>query len=190
MNLSQTLTVLSSMITPVVLIMASGSLIMTTSQRLGRVIERSRKLTDKLKELVKDNVAPEVLEKEGTILFEQLTKSTQRARLLQQAMATLYLTLSMFVATSITIGIVDIVNSNYTWLPILLSTIGAGMLFHASLLLIRESRVAVSAVNEEMDYALLYFQRNLPTLPKGHKMKWWRKILTLQRARTNKVPTS
>jgi hypothetical protein len=41
-ELSAVLTVLSAMITPAVLILASGSLLLTTSQRLNRAIDRAR----------------------------------------------------------------------------------------------------------------------------------------------------
>ncbi|TDE10537.1 DUF2721 domain-containing protein [Dyadobacter psychrotolerans] len=181
-TISQTLTILSSMIAPVVLILACGSLITTTSQRLSRVIERSRKLTEQLKQLVRDHDASsEVITKEGAKLFYQLNKSTLRTNLLQRAMVTLYLCLSLFVATSISLGIMDIFNAKHTWLPVLLSIIGALMLFYVSVLLIRESSLALKAISNEMDDALLFFKKNLEGLPVGSKEKWWRQLRLWQR---------
>jgi len=43
--------VLTAMITPAVLISACGSMILSTSSRLGRVVDRVRALSDKLEEL-------------------------------------------------------------------------------------------------------------------------------------------
>lgn len=171
-NLSQAVTTLSSMITPVVLIMASGSLILTTSQRLSRVIERTRKLTGQLKEMKNTGSQEEVI-KESRILFVQLDLATKRANLLQRAMTSLYSTISVFLATSISIPVVDITQSTYSWIPLALGFIGASLLFYASLVLIKESRMAILAVDHEMKHAILLFQRNFPNLPKEEKMKWW-----------------
>ncbi|HET7711316.1 MAG TPA: DUF2721 domain-containing protein, partial [Thermoanaerobaculia bacterium] len=43
-GLTSVLSVLSAMITPAVLILASGSLILTTSNRLTRVVDRVREM--------------------------------------------------------------------------------------------------------------------------------------------------
>jgi hypothetical protein len=165
-NFSPAITVLSAMITPVVLILASGQLIMTTSQRLSRVVERTRKLLDWIKELVKTSAPETSLENEAAVLFEQLHKNSRRARLLTRAMSVLYITLSIFVATSISIGIVDISRAKYTWIPVVFGIVGAGLLFYASVLLIKESRIALSAVNTEMDSAIRFVYNKYPALKK------------------------
>jgi hypothetical protein len=163
---SPAVTVLSAMITPVVLILASGQLILTTSQRLSRVVERTRKLMEWIKELMKTNAAETSIENEVAALFEQLHKNTRRARLLTRSMSVLYITLSIFVATSISIGVVDISKAKYTWIPVALGIVGAGLLFYASVLLIRESRIALSAVNEEMDSAIRFVHNKFPGMKK------------------------
>jgi hypothetical protein len=178
------LTILSSMITPVVLIMASGSLILTTSQRLGRVIERTRKLTDRLKDFAKGHENVLEFEEEGQMLFNQLKKATNRARLLQRAMTSLYCSLSFFIATSITIGIVDISHLSIMWIPFACGVIGAVLLFIASILLMRESAVALAAVNQEMDYAICLFERNFPE-KSSQKSRWWQQLLSLKTQKEN-----
>jgi hypothetical protein len=153
-NLSSALTILSAMITPAILIMASGSLILTTSQRLGRSMERVRKLAEQLsKVLEKKELTPEELS-EKSFLLELILRATRRSRLLQRAMTSLYLTLSVFVATSIAIAVFDVLDLPYAWAITLLSLMGAGLLFYASLLLIVESRIALQAVDREMDYVI------------------------------------
>lgn len=161
-DLSKALTTLSAMITPAVLIMASGSLILTTSQRLGRVIERTRKVTSQFEELALSQLDPTFMEEKRAALFDQLGRTTTRARLLQRAMTCLYLTLSAFVATSAAIGIVAISGMEYTWVPILFGIAGVGLLFYASLLLIAESRVALAAVDAEMDFVLRFSAHFVP----------------------------
>jgi hypothetical protein len=183
-DLSETLAILSSMISPVVLIMASGSLILTTSQRLSRVIERTRKLTDQVKELVKNNSEQQQVYEEAQILFTQLDKATRRAKLLQRAMTALYLTLGVFVATSITIGLVNISNIRQTWIPIALSILGAALLFYASVILIMESRIAVTAVDQEMNQSISFFRRHFPDLKKESPKSWWQRYLSQRNRRS------
>jgi hypothetical protein len=153
-NLSAALTILSAMITPAILIMASGSLILTTSQRLGRSMERVRKLNEQYSSLTsKETLSQGDLAEKG-FLLELLLRATRRCRLLQRAMTSLYLTLGVFVATSIAIALFDVLDIPYAWAITLLSLIGAGLLFYASLLLIIESRIALQAVDREMDWVM------------------------------------
>ncbi len=164
------------MIAPVVLILACGSLITITSQRLSRVIDRCRYLLEQLKQLVEEKgESTDLVTKEGALLFYLMDKATIRTRLLQNALTTLYLSLGIFIATSLSLGVLDVINSRRTWLPILLSMIGAFMLFYVSVLLIRESRLARQAINKEMDEALLYFKNNLEGLAGVNKKRWWKR---------------
>jgi hypothetical protein len=165
-DIDWTITILSSMISPVVLILASGSLIMTTSQRLSRVIERTRKLTDWIKDVIKSNPSESEIEKEVSELFEQLKKNSKRAKLLQRAMRALYIALSIFVATSISLGLVNIYHIKFGWIPVLLGVSGAVLMFYASVLLIKESRIALQAVNHEMDSAIRFVFNRFPGLKK------------------------
>lgn len=176
-KLSQTLTILSSMIAPVILILACGSLITITSQRLNLVVERCRVLIDQLKELVQKSATPtETTASDTKLLLFLMDKATHRTRLLQQALTTLYLSLGVFIATSLSLGILDVINSRRTWLPVLLSMVGAMMLFYTSVLLITESRIARQAINREMDEALQYFKTNLvKPVKRKNRRSWWRR---------------
>ncbi len=173
-KLSQTMTILSSMVAPVVLILACGSLITTTSSRLVGVIERSRYLADELKALVKENEI-ETKETEVSLLFYLLHKATHRTKLLQRALITQYLALGVFIATSLSLGLLDVFDTRRPWLPVFLSILGAGMLFYASILLIQESTLARIAINREMNETLHYFKTNLTMLSKQQKGRWWRR---------------
>ncbi|MPR34742.1 DUF2721 domain-containing protein [Salmonirosea aquatica] len=175
-KLSQTLTILSSMIAPVVLILACGSLITITSQRLNLVVERCRFLIDELKEMVQKSETPtDTATSETQLLLFLMDKASHRTRLLQRALTTLYLSLGTFIATSLSLGILDVINSRRTWLPVLLSILGALMLFYTSVLLISESRLARQAINRELDEALHYFKTNLEGLSGRKKRRWWRR---------------
>jgi hypothetical protein len=152
--MSSAVAVLTAMITPAVLISACGSMILSTSTRLGRVVDRVRALSDKLEELAgkTTNEGRETTERQ-TMIFAQLDKLTSRARILQRAMVSFYLCLGMFVATSVAIGGVAIIrNARYTNVPVVLGLIGACFLFYGSILLIFEARLALSTIHAEMDF--------------------------------------
>lgn len=142
------------MITPAVLIMATGSLILTTSQRLSRSIERVRRLSEQLRKLITHPADSDLFEDEHETVVELLKKAITRSRLLQHALTILYVTLGTFVATSITIGVLEFSGLKHTWALALLSILGAGLLFYASILLVIESQVALTAVNYEMNTVL------------------------------------
>jgi hypothetical protein len=63
--------VLTAMITPAVLISACGSMILSTSSRLGRVVDRVRSLSDKLDELAGDG-SDDSKERQGVIFGSAL----------------------------------------------------------------------------------------------------------------------
>ena len=152
-TLSSALAVLSAMITPEVLILACSSLIDATSSRLGRVIDRVRRLTERFEEMATgDRTSTPMIDERRTFLFSQLDKATVRARLLQRAMTSLYIGLSSFLATSVAIGINAAASQEYAWIVVVLGFSGVGLLFYASVLLIGESRVALGAINDEMDF--------------------------------------
>lgn len=140
------------MITPAVLISACGSMILSTSSRLGRVVDRVRVLSEKLEELAAKQ-SGETKERQ-TIIFAQLDKLTSRARILQRSMVAFYLATGMFVATSVAIGFVAVIPSSphYNLVPVIVGLLGACFLFYGSILLIFEARLALSTIHSEMDF--------------------------------------
>lgn len=146
------------MITPAVLISACASLILATSTRLTRVIDRVRELSDDMEQLRKGD-APE--EKLGHI-YRQLDRAVARARLLRRAMTRLYLALSFFVATSVAIGIAAALHTGYGWIAMLFGLGGAGLLFSSTIVLIRESQLGLVSTYDEMDYILALGRESVP----------------------------
>lgn len=141
------------MITPAVLISACGALILSTSTRLGRVIDRVRMLIDRFEQMTKSEEDLELFEERRAVIFDQLDKLTTRARLLQKSMTVFYLALGVFVSTSVAIGIVAAVGQlGYSWIPVALGLLGSCGLFYGSILLIGEARLALASLNAEMDF--------------------------------------
>ncbi|HEX8616487.1 MAG TPA: DUF2721 domain-containing protein, partial [Thermoanaerobaculia bacterium] len=149
-DIASVLDVLGAMITPAVLILASSSLLITTSSRSIRCIDRVRERAEELEALGKGT--DEGTERQRNHLFAQLEINTRRARLLQKAMSRLYIGISFFIGTSVAIGVVSLLHVNIGWFPLLLGFVGAGLLFAASVYLIFESRLAMATTYAEMDY--------------------------------------
>jgi hypothetical protein len=171
--------ILSSMITPAVLILATGSLIMTTSQRLSRVIERVRKISQEFMQIEKSHDQESTNERKRKILYTLLRKSARRCKLLTKAMTFLFLSLGLFVATSLTIGIVAITHLRYTWIPTAIGMIGAITLFISSAVLIIESRLTYSVIADEVDFVIESSSSNAPEALKRAVKGNWRTWLGL-----------
>ena len=163
MDTDAAIAVLTAMITPAVLISACGSMILSTSSRLGRVVDRVRALSDRLEDMAaRDERSSALIERQASI-FQQLDKLTSRARILQRCMVTFYLSLGMFVATSVAIGIVPFTgNQRYNMIPVVLGLLGACFLFYGSVLLILEARLALSTIHGEMDFIWQQSKRATP----------------------------
>ena len=156
-ELASVIGVLSAMITPAVLLLATGSLIMTTSNRSTRCVDRVRERAAELEEL--GDQQDEHTDVKRQHLYKQLEVNTRRARLLQKALSRLYLAIGAFVATSVSIGVVALLHVNVGYVPLVLGFIGAVLLFSASVYLILESRLALTTTYAEMDYISRNYMR-------------------------------
>lgn len=151
--LSSALAVLTAMITPAVLISACGTLILSTSTRLGRVVDRVRAISNDFEELSGNAGQVELFDERRAMIFHQLDLLTSRARLLQRCMKIFYLALCIFVSTSVAIGMVAAIDiTRYSWLPVVMGLLGAVCLFYGSVLLIVEARLAHHGISTEMDF--------------------------------------
>jgi hypothetical protein len=149
-TMAAALSVLTSMITPALLISATGTFILSTSNRLARVVDRMRALQEKIETSGSaDDQLP--LHEERIILWEkQLGRQIERLRLLQAALTLLYNAAAMFICTSVVIGVLWASGLTFYWFPVVMGLCGAGLLFVASILLVLETRKAVRNAEDEM----------------------------------------
>lgn len=152
-NLNTTIEFLTAMITPALLISATGSLVLSTSTRLGRVVDRVRALEIRLGEMIyaEDKSEIPLYEKRVEVIVDLLDKVTSRSRLLQRAMGTFYYGLMLFILTSVTIALVGVLDI-YRWVPIVVGIVGIMFLFYGSILMLKETWMATATVNSEMDF--------------------------------------
>lgn len=151
--LNSTIEFLTAMVTPTLLISATGSLVLSTSTRLGRVVDRVRELEKRLGEMiyVEDKSEVPLYDVRLEVIVDLLDKVTSRSRLLQRAMGAFYYALSIFVLTSVTIAVAGLFGV-YRWLPIPVGIIGIVFVLYGSLLMLKETRMATATINAEMDF--------------------------------------
>jgi hypothetical protein len=154
-SLNPTIEFLTAMVTPTLLISATGSLVLSTSTRLGRVVDRVRELEQRLSDLItiddKEKEHIPLYEKRLDTVVNLLDKVTTRSRILQKAMSAFYYGLGFFILTSVTIAIAGIFNI-YRGTPIFVGVVGICFLFYGSILMLLETRMATATVNAEMDF--------------------------------------
>jgi len=155
-KVSSAAAVLTAMITPAVLISACGTMILSTSARLGRVVDRVRALSDRFEELARTSSGDaenlELFDERRAVIFDLLDRQIARARLLQRCMTIFYVALGVFVLTSVLIGIIVATGTSYVWLPVAAGLLGALCLFYGSVLLIIEARMNLRALGAELDF--------------------------------------
>ncbi len=135
---------LTAMLAPAFFLTATASLLLSANNRLARIIDRARAL---LKELV-DIEDPLLRE-----LYEQrIALQRQRSLIILRVGQLLYVAISLFVATSLAVAADNLLGHRLGGTPTVLASLGVLAMFAASLLLARESTLAVKAVNEEMDH--------------------------------------
>jgi hypothetical protein len=150
--LSSAVAVLSAMITPAVLISACGTLVLSTSTRLGRVVDRVRDLSDRFGKLAEGECS-ELQTGQRSMILNQLGLLTRRAELLQRSLTLLYLAIGVFVSTVVAIGITGEARVyRFGSAAVILGLIGSCCLCYGSALLILEARMAVAATKREMDF--------------------------------------
>lgn len=173
-TLSSAVSVLSAMITPAVLILACGSLLITTSNRLTRVVDRVREVSTEIEELARSGDDNVYASDRRAMLFDLLEFAMTRGRYLQRAITSLYSALGTFLLTSLVMGVLTLTGFKFAMVALLLSFVGAGLMLLASGLMILESRVGIRSLDAETDFL---WRRGQHHAPPGRvieeRRRWW-----------------
>lgn len=151
-KVSLALTILSAMVTPAILILACASLTISTSNRLIRIIERTRQIRVLLEQYEKGN--PDMGREEYDLMYALLCGAARRSELLHRALAGIYLAMSIFIAASVAISLAAISEHVSDWIPVLLGIGGALLLLYVSIILIAEARLGSRAIHAETEYLM------------------------------------
>lgn len=150
-SITLAVSILAAVITPVVLISASALLTVSTANRVSRVIERTRALSEIFREL-EEKGPEEGREERHAFLATQFKRARRRSELLSRALGSQYASISAFVATSVAIGAASVWPSFPAVVVVLFGFAGIMLLFYSSVLLIVDSRIGLASLHDEMDF--------------------------------------
>jgi hypothetical protein len=126
---------IAAMITPALLIMASGSLIATALVRLARVVDRVRKLSE-LRKAPWD--------------AGEVRRHERRALLAERAVTLYFFAVVCFVVAGLTIAIDHAAGDRLAWLPVLVTTLGMCLIVAGSAAMLAECRLATAQIRREI----------------------------------------
>ena len=147
-----TFTTLSAMITPAIFLTANASLIISTSNRVSRVVDRIRVLNDLADRIGRGVSELDFAAERMKHVSAQLDYLERRSDRLRFAMTALYLAFSSFVGTSLTLAIDNWLKNGLGALPTLLAIAGVGLLLFASINLVREAVHALAGNRREIQF--------------------------------------
>ena len=123
---------LTAMITPAIFLTANASLIISTSNRVSRVVDRIRVLNDLADKLGRGVTDLDFTTERVEHAHDQMRRLERRSDRLRFALTALYLAFSSFVGTSMTLAIDAMLKNWLIALPTFLAVIGVGLMFFAS----------------------------------------------------------
>jgi hypothetical protein len=151
-SLSSTLAVVTALIAPALLISASGTFILSTSNRLTRVVDRVRQLSDRMDQLASGKSELPLLAERQQSYGAQLHLMSERAHLLQRALKLLYTASGIFVSSSLALGVEAFTGALPNWLPVVIALVGSLVLLSACVYLVLEARRQAASMHNEMTF--------------------------------------
>ena len=134
---------LTAMITPAIFMTANASLIISTSNRVSRVVDRIRILNDQADKLDRGVTELDFPAQRLEHVHDQMRRLERRSDRLRFALTALYLAFTAFVGTSLTLAIDTMLHNWLIAFPTLMAVIGVGLLLFASVNLVLEALEAL-----------------------------------------------
>jgi hypothetical protein len=152
---------LSAMITPAIFMTANASLIISTSNRMSRVVDRIRVLNDLVDKLDCGKAELDYTADRLEHIHDQLRRLVRRGDRIRFALLALYVAFASFVGTSLTLAIDALVQNRLIALPIVLAVSGVGLLLFASINLVLEALEALRSNRLEIRFYSGLHERRL-----------------------------
>jgi Protein of unknown function (DUF2721) len=152
---------LSAMITPAIFMTANASLIISTSNRMSRVVDRIRILNDLVDKLDCGKADLDYTADRLEHVHDEFRRLGRRGDRIRFALIALYLAFASFVGTSLTLAIDALVQNRLVALPIVLAVSGVGLLLFASINLVLEALEALRSNRLEIRFYSELHQRRL-----------------------------
>lgn len=134
---------LSAMITPAIFLTANGSLIISTSNRMARVVDRIRVLNELSDRISRRGTDLDYATDRLAHIHDQIDRLMWRSDRIRYALVALYLALGAFVGTSLALAIDVLLDNNLVALPTGLAVLGVLLLLFACVNLVREALEAL-----------------------------------------------
>jgi hypothetical protein len=138
------LSIVSAMITPAILILAAGSLVNTTLVRLGRAVDRSRWLIER-----GDEFHAAGNHKAMRIVEERLERQLRRAELSRLALTGYYVAIALFLVASLAIAVNQLIGDPYPMVGPAIVILGGIALLVSTLAVVIEVNVSAGTLREE-----------------------------------------
>jgi hypothetical protein len=145
-------TTLTAMITPALFMTANGSLIISTSNRMSRIVDRIRQLNELADSLSRGASNLDFPNERLEHIDQQLNRLIWRSDRIRLALTLLYLAMAMFVGTSFTMAIDALIGNFLSALPTTTAMLGVFLLLLASVQLTREAHAALRGNSLEITY--------------------------------------
>ncbi len=152
---------LSAMITPAIFLTANASLIISTSNRMSRVVDRIRVLNDLVDKLDCGKTELDFMADRMDHLQDQFRRLGKRGDRIRFALIALYVAFALFVGTSLTLAIDAWVQNRLVALPVGLAIGGVVLLLFASVNLVQEALEALRSNRLEIRFYLELHERRV-----------------------------
>lgn len=148
---NQDAAIFTSLVTMAILISACGSLIISTSNRLIRVVDICRNFCERAK--------TETSKTELEQIFTQLEKIGPRIKLLETALTMFYISISCFALTTLFMTLDQVIDKDISSLTVGSGIVGVLILPLASILLVVERQFTMKSIWQEIDYVSKTFRK-------------------------------
>jgi hypothetical protein len=128
--------IISAMITPALLILASGSLVATALVRLARVVDRVRALAK---------------QPDDAAVVGELMMHERRALLAERAMRFYFAAVVCFVVAGFAIAADHFSGDRLAWIPVSVTALGMGLILAGCAAMLAECQLSAAQIRAEID---------------------------------------
>ena len=144
--------VLSAMLSPALFMTATGSLLLSANNRLARVVDRLRDLTESGDGIVRGASSLNRPEERLHHIRGMIRLQQKRANIILTTVTLLYGAFASFVGTSLGIAVGVLTDRIPQTIPIGLAVLGVTLLLVATLGMLREARLGVRALKRDVAF--------------------------------------
>src|SRR4051812_41441807 len=141
---------LSAMITPALFMTSNGSLIISTSNRMARIVDRIRVHNESNDLLGRDPGVLDFVAERRTHLHDQVGRLMRRSGFIRIALVELYLSFGSFLGTSLTLALDVWTGNRIRFVPTGLAVLGVCLMLAACVSLVREALEALRSNHREI----------------------------------------